>query len=48
MGVALSGLLMFPQAFLKSVAYGAMSAVVLAAVISVAVAVAAAVVVAES
>ena len=36
-GVALSGLLMFPQAFLKSVAYGAMSAVVLAAVISVAV-----------
>jgi len=36
-GVALSGLLMFPQAFLKSVAYGAMSAVLLAAVISVAV-----------
>ena len=36
-GVALSGLLMFPQAFLKSVAYGAISAVVLAAVISVAV-----------
>ncbi|WP_175934343.1 MMPL family transporter [Corynebacterium sp. Marseille-P4321] len=34
-GVALSGLLMFPQAFLKSVAYGAISAVVLAAVISV-------------
>lgn len=36
-GVALSGLIMFPQAFLKSVAYGAISAVVLAAVISVAV-----------
>ncbi|WIM67499.1 MMPL family transporter [Corynebacterium breve] len=36
-GVALSGLLMFPQAFLKSVAYGAISAVILAAVISVAV-----------
>ncbi|WP_296146175.1 efflux RND transporter permease subunit [uncultured Corynebacterium sp.] len=36
-GVALSGLLMFPQAFLKSVAYGAISAVVLAAIISVAV-----------
>ncbi|OIR46216.1 MMPL family transporter [Corynebacterium sp. NML130628] len=34
-GVALSGLLMFPQAFLKSVAYGAISAVMLAAVISV-------------
>lgn len=34
-GVALSGLLMFPQAFLKSVAYGAMSAVLLAALISV-------------
>ncbi|WP_342318565.1 MMPL family transporter [Corynebacterium mayonis] len=34
-GVALSGLIMFPQAFLKSVAYGAISAVVLAAVISV-------------
>ncbi|WP_066527854.1 MMPL family transporter [Corynebacterium bouchesdurhonense] len=34
-GVALSGLLMFPQAFLKSVAYGAISSVVLAAVISV-------------
>lgn len=34
-GVALSGLLMFPQAFLKSVAYGAISAVVLAALISV-------------
>lgn len=34
-GVALSGLLMFPQAFLKSVAYGAIAAVVLAAVISV-------------
>ncbi|MCQ4618930.1 MMPL family transporter [Corynebacterium sp. CCUG 59401] len=34
-GVALSGLLMFPQAFLKSVAYGAICAVVLAAVISV-------------
>ena len=36
-GVALSGLLMFPQAFLKSVAYGAISAVALAAIISVAV-----------
>ena len=36
-GVALSGLLMFPQAFLKSVAYGAITAVVLAAIISVAV-----------
>ncbi|SDL97270.1 putative drug exporter of the RND superfamily [Corynebacterium mycetoides] len=36
-GVALSGLLMFPQAFLKSVAYGAIAAVILAAVISVAV-----------
>lgn len=36
-GVALSGLLMFPQAFLKSVAYGAISSVVLAAVISVSV-----------
>ena len=36
-GVALSGLLMFPQAFLKSVAYGAISAVVLAAIISVSV-----------
>ncbi|WP_291313932.1 MMPL family transporter [Corynebacterium sp. UBA2622] len=36
-GVALSGLIMFPQAFLKSVAYGAISAVVLAALISVAV-----------
>ncbi|MEX3504336.1 MMPL family transporter [Corynebacterium sp. LK2510] len=34
-GVAISGLIMFPQAFLKSVAYGAISAVVLAAVISV-------------
>ncbi|MCP1387559.1 MMPL family transporter [Corynebacterium sp. TA-R-1] len=34
-GVALSGLLMFPQAFLKSVAYGAISAVGLAAIISV-------------
>lgn len=34
-GVALSGLLMFPQAFLKSVAYGAISAVLLAAIISV-------------
>ncbi|GAB3076760.1 MMPL family transporter [Corynebacterium aquatimens] len=34
-GVALSGLLMFPQAFLKSVAYGAISAVVFAAIISV-------------
>lgn len=35
--VALSGLLIFPQAFLKSVAFGAMSAVGLAAVLSVAV-----------
>ncbi|MDN5718534.1 MAG: MMPL family transporter [Corynebacterium sp.] len=35
--VALSSLLMFPQAFLKSVAYGAISAVGLAALISVAV-----------
>ncbi|SER93708.1 MMPL family transporter [Corynebacterium cystitidis] len=34
-GVALSGLFMFPQAFLKSVSYGAIAAVVLAAVISV-------------
>lgn len=34
-GVALSGLFMFPQAFLKSVAYGAISAVLLAAIISV-------------
>ncbi|WP_018295949.1 MMPL family transporter [Corynebacterium lubricantis] len=34
-GVALSGLIMFPQAFLKSVAYGAISAVLLAAIISV-------------
>ncbi|MCU9519548.1 MMPL family transporter [Corynebacterium sp. ES2794-CONJ1] len=33
--VALSGLLLFPQAFLKSVAYGAMSAVGLAALLSV-------------
>jgi len=33
--VALSGLLVFPQAFLKSVAYGAISAVGLAAVLSV-------------
>ncbi|MCQ9352683.1 MMPL family transporter [Corynebacterium sp. 153RC1] len=33
--VALSGLLVFPQAFLKSVAYGAMSAVGLAALLSV-------------
>lgn len=32
--VALSGLLLFPQAFLKSVAYGAMSAVGLAALLS--------------
>ncbi len=32
--VALSGLLLFPQAFLKSLAYGGMAAVVLAAVIS--------------
>ncbi|STC69005.1 MMPL family transporter [Corynebacterium pilosum] len=36
-GVALSGLFMFPQAFLKSVSYGAIAAVTLAAVISVAV-----------
>ncbi|MGV0408883.1 MMPL family transporter [Corynebacterium resistens] len=35
--VALSGLLIFPQAFLKSVAFGAMSAVGLAALLSVAV-----------
>jgi uncharacterized membrane protein YdfJ with MMPL/SSD domain len=35
--VALSGLLLFPQAFLKSVAYGAISAVALAALLSVAV-----------
>ncbi len=35
--VALSGLLIFPQAFLKSVAFGAMSAVGLAAILSVAV-----------
>ncbi|KAB1503193.1 MMPL family transporter [Corynebacterium sp. 320] len=35
--VALSGLLIFPQAFLKSVAFGAMSAVGLAALFSVAV-----------
>ena len=35
--VALSSLMMFPQAFLKSVAYGAISAVGLAALISVAV-----------
>lgn len=35
--VALSGLLIFPQAFLKSVAFGAISAVGLAAVLSVAV-----------
>lgn len=34
---ALSGLLIFPQAFLKSVAFGAMSAVGLAAILSVAV-----------
>lgn len=33
--VALSGLLLFPQAFLKSVAYGAMSAVGLAALLSI-------------
>ena len=33
--VALSGLLVFPQAFLKSVAYGAISAVGLAALLSV-------------
>ena len=33
--VALSGLLVFPQAFLKSVAYGAISAVGLAAILSV-------------
>nr|WP_295627747.1 MMPL family transporter [uncultured Corynebacterium sp.] len=32
--VALSGLLLFPQAFLKSVAYGAISAVALAALLS--------------
>lgn len=36
-GVALSGLFMFPQAFLKSVSYGAIAAVALAALISVAV-----------
>lgn len=35
--VALSGLLIFPQAFLKSVAYGAISAVGLAAALSIAV-----------
>lgn len=34
-GVALSGLLVFPQAFLKSVSYGAISAVGLAALLSV-------------
>ncbi|MGW8592775.1 MMPL family transporter [Dietzia sp. NPDC055877] len=34
-GVTLSGLLVFPQAFLKSVAYGAIAAVILAAVLSV-------------
>ena len=34
-GVTLSGLLLFPQAFLKSVAYGAIAAVVLAALLSV-------------
>lgn len=34
---ALSGLLLFPQAFLKSVAYGAISAIALAALLSVAV-----------
>ena len=34
-GVTLSGLLIFPQAFLKSVAYGAIAAVILAAVLSV-------------
>lgn len=33
--VALSGLLVFPQAFLKSVAYGAISAVSLAAILSI-------------
>ncbi|MDO4909519.1 MAG: MMPL family transporter [Corynebacterium sp.] len=33
--VSLSGLLIFPQAFLKSVAYGAISAVVLAAILSI-------------
>ncbi|MDO4685496.1 MAG: MMPL family transporter [Corynebacterium sp.] len=33
--VALSGLLLFPQAFLKSVAYGAISAVGLAAILSI-------------
>lgn len=33
--VALSGLLLFPQAFLKSIAYGAISAVGLAAILSV-------------
>src|SRR5690606_26897519 len=33
--VALSGLLVFPQAFLKSVSYGAISAVGLAALLSV-------------
>ncbi|WP_440220355.1 MMPL family transporter [Dietzia sp. MNB45] len=34
-GVTLSGLLIFPQAFLKSVAYGAIAAVILAAALSV-------------
>ena len=34
-GVTLSGLLVFPQAFLKSVAYGAIAAVILAAILSV-------------
>ncbi|MFL0578890.1 MMPL family transporter [Dietzia sp. 179-F 9C3 NHS] len=34
-GVTLSGLLIFPQDFLKSVAYGAIAAVILAAVLSV-------------
>lgn len=34
-GVTLSGLLVFPQAFLKSVAYGAIAAVILAALLSV-------------
>lgn len=34
-GVTLSGLLIFPQAFLKSVAYGAIAAVILAALLSV-------------
>ena len=34
-GVTLSGLLIFPQAFLKSVAYGAIVAVILAALLSV-------------